>query len=134
MFDGMRSRDDDAVLDADALPPTCALPLNIDTGDVPYSEASRPYRRTVFTNEDWLQHRSSTRLFGNLAGTFTSGVVRSLLTEVGAVATIGALACLWNGSIQGFDDLANVSGTPLLPGINDAFVRNTRSKPSAGDG
>ena len=62
MFDGMTSRDDDAVLDADALPPTCALPLNIDTGDVPYSEASRPYRRTVFTNARLaptsLQHTS----------------------------------------------------------------------------
>jgi len=129
VFDGMRSRDDDAVLDADALPPTCALPLNIDAGDVPYSEASRPYRRTVFTNEDWLQHRSSTRLFGNLAGTFTSGVVRSLLTEVGAVATIGALACLWNGSIQGFEDLANVTGTPLLPGIHDVFLARLPALP-----
>jgi hypothetical protein len=129
MFDGMTSRDDDAVLDADALPPTCALPLNIDTGDVPYSEASRPYRRTVFTNQDWLQHRSSTRLFGNLAGTFTSGVVRSLVTEVGAVATIGAAACLWNGSIQGFEDFTNVTADPLLPGIHEVFLARLPALP-----
>ena len=129
MFDGMTSRDDDAILDADALPPTCALPLNIDTGDVPYSEASRPYRRTVFTNQDWLQHRSSTRLFGNLAGTFTSGVVRSLVTEVGAVATIGAAACLWNGSIQGFEDFANVTADPLLPGIHEVFLARLPALP-----
>ena len=121
--------DDDAILDADALPPTCALPLNIDTGDVPYSEASRPYRRTVFTNQDWLQHRSSTRLFGNLAGTFTSGVVRSLVTEVGAVATIGAAACLWNGSIQGFEDFANVTADPLLPGIHEVFLARLPALP-----
>ena len=133
MFDGMTSRDDDAVLDADALPPTCALPLNIDTGDVPYSEASRPYRRTVFTNADWLQHRSSTRLFGNLAGTFTSGVVRSLLTEVGAVATIGAAACLWNGSIQGFEDFANVTADPLTAGYTRGVPREaTRAAVHAG--
>ena len=87
-FNG-RSADDDAVPDPDSLSPTCALPLRIDTdGDLPYSEASRRYRRTVYRHDDWLTHRSSTRLFGNLSGTLTSGVVRSLLTEVAAVATI----------------------------------------------
>jgi predicted membrane chloride channel (bestrophin family) len=129
VFDG-RSRDDDAVLDADALPATCALPLNIDTsGDVPYSEASRRYRRTVFTNEDWLQHRSSTRLFGNLSGTFTSGVVRSLVTEVAAVATIGALACAWNGAIEGFEDFGDVLHAPLLPNVHDVFLARLPALP-----
>jgi predicted membrane chloride channel (bestrophin family) len=129
VFDG-RSRDDDAVLDADALPATCALPLNIDTsGDVPYSEASRRYRRTVFTNEDWLQHRSSTRLFGNLSGTFTSGVVRSLVTEVAAVATISAVACVWNGAIQGFEDFRDILQAPLLPDVHEAFLARLPSLP-----
>ena len=129
VLDG-RSRDDDAVIDADALPATCALPLNIDTsGDVPYSEASRRYRRTVFTNEDWLQHRSSTRLFGNLSGTLTSGVVRSLVTEVTAVATIGALACAWNGAIEGFQDFGDVARAPLLPNVHDAFLARLPALP-----
>ena len=129
VLDG-RSRDDDAVIDADALPAACALPLNIDTsGDVPYSEASRRYRRTVFTNEDWLQHRSSTRLFGNLSGTLTSGVVRSLVTEVTAVATIGALACAWNGAIEGFQDFGDVARAPLLPNVHDAFLARLPALP-----
>jgi hypothetical protein len=42
----------------------------------PYGEESRRYRRTVYRHEDWLKHRSETRLLRNLQGTFTSGVVR----------------------------------------------------------
>lgn len=41
-----------------------------------YKERSRLYRRTVFTAEDWVQFRSSERIFKNLATMFTSGVVR----------------------------------------------------------
>lgn len=45
----------------------------------PYGEESRRYRRTVYRHEDWLKHRSETRLLKNLKGTFTSGVVRLAL-------------------------------------------------------
>ena len=44
----------------------------------PYGEESRRYRRTVYRHEDWLKHRSETRLLRNLKGTFTSGVVRPI--------------------------------------------------------
>ena len=57
----------------------------------PYGEESRRYRRTVYRHEDWLKHRSETRLLRNLQGTFTSGVVRSLLSEVVAVLLIAQL-------------------------------------------
>jgi hypothetical protein len=114
-FNG-RSADDDAVPDPDSLSPTCALPLRIDTdGDLPYSEASRRYRRTVYRHDDWLTHRSSTRLFGNLSGTLTSGVVRSLLTEVAAVATIATFTCAWNASLLGPVDFRDVARDPLFP-------------------
>ena len=89
--------------------------MNIETNaDLPYSEASRRYRRTVYRHADWLEHRSSTRLFGNLSGTLTSGVVRSLLTEVAAVATISTLTCAWNGAVQGFVDWQSVPHDPIL--------------------
>ena len=101
-------RDNAVVVDADKVSPTCPLPMNIETNaDLPYSEASRGYRRTVYRHADWLEHRSSTRLFGNLSGTLTSGVVRSLLTEVAAVATISTLTCAWNGAVQ-----ASWTGSP----------------------
>ena len=103
------------VVDADKVSPTCPLPMNIETNaDLPYSEASRRYRRTVYRHADWLEHRSSTRLFGNLSGTLTSGVVRSLLTEVAAVATISTLTCAWNGAVQGFVDWQSVPHDPIL--------------------
>lgn len=121
---------DEGPLDADALSPTCPLPLNIEqTTNMPYSEASRRYRRTVFTNADWLQHRSSTRLFGNLSGTLTSGVVRSLVTEVTAVASLGLLTCAYNGLIIGFEDFSDVLHDPLLPNIHETFLAQLPALP-----
>ena len=52
-----------------------------------YGEESRRYRRAVYRHEDWLKHRREDRLLRNLRGIFSSGVMRSLYPEVGAVAT-----------------------------------------------
>jgi len=72
---GGRSADEDD--GGDSLSATCPLPLHLPTAaGLPYSEASRRYRRTVFSHEDWLEHRSNTRLFGNLSGLLTSGWAR----------------------------------------------------------
>ena len=65
-------------------------------GKRPYGEESRRYRRTVYRHADWIKHRSETRLLRNLKGTFTSGVVRSLLSEVFAVLAVTALILFWN--------------------------------------
>ena len=77
------------------------------------SEESRRYRRTIYRHEDWLKHRSETRLLRNLQGTFTSGVVRSLLSEVVAVLLIALFTLVWNGAAFGYYDLDNV----LQPGV-----------------
>jgi len=76
---------------------------------MPYSEASRRYRRTVYRHEDWLEHRSPTRLFRNLSGIFTSGVVRSLATEVGSVTAASVVVVAWNAFFGGYLDLAGVA-------------------------
>lgn len=130
-FNGRSTDDDGYTADTpDALAATCPLPMNIEIkGDVPYSEASRRYRRTVFTNADWLQHRSNTRLFGNLSGTFTSGVVRSLVTEVTAVASLGLLCCVWNGLIGGFEDFHDVLHAPAFPNIHEVFLARLPALP-----
>ena len=79
-FEG-RSQDDPEAGNPDTLSATCPLPMNLEVeGEQTYSEASRRYRRTYYRHGDWLEHRSSTRLFGNLTSTLTSGVVRSLAT------------------------------------------------------
>jgi putative membrane protein len=76
-------------------------------GKRPYGEESRRYRRTVYRHEDWLSHRSETRLLRNLQGTFSSGVVRSLLSEVLAVTFIALVVILWNCALFGYADLDN---------------------------
>lgn len=61
-----------------------------------YGEESRQYRRTVYTSpNDWVTHRSTTRIFSNLGSMFTSGIVRSLQEEVGAVAAVAVAVVLW---------------------------------------
>lgn len=77
------------------------------TGKRPYGEESRRYRRTIYRYSDWLAHRSETRLLRNLKGTLTSGVVRSLLSEVVAVGLVALLIILWNAAIFGYTDFAN---------------------------
>jgi predicted membrane chloride channel (bestrophin family) len=87
-----------------------------ELGVVPYGEESRKYRRTVFTQDDWLKHRSTTRLIKNLKGTFNSGVVRSLITEVGIVTAISVLIVVWNCAFAGYVDWSNVvRSAPLAP-------------------
>ena len=87
------------------------------TGKVPYGEASRRYRRTVYRHKDWLRHRSPARLFGNLASTVSSGIVRSLLTEVLIVALVAVVAVLWNSiSVTGWADLTGSIHGPLFGG------------------
>ena len=75
----------------------------------PYGEESRRYRRTIYRHNDWLAHRSETRLLRNLKGTFTSGVVRSLLSEVFAVCLVALFTILWNSILFGYTDFNNVA-------------------------
>lgn len=85
------------------------------TGKVPYGEDSRKYRRTIYRHEDWLSHRSPERLFGNLASTVSSGIVRSILTEVMVVGFVALLTVIWNTfGVVGFTDFSGVTHAPLF--------------------
>ncbi len=77
-------------------------------GRVPYGEESRKYRRTLYRHRDWLKHRSPNRLFGNLQSTISSGVVRSLLTEVQVVSAVATLIVIWNAYASGWTDLSGL--------------------------
>jgi len=79
-----------------------------------YAEESRKFRRTVYGHEDWVKHRSSTRLFRNLATTLDSGVVRALGTEVATVTLIALAVTLGNMVVGGYDDLSYVHQPALL--------------------
>jgi putative membrane protein len=66
---------------------------------VRHGEASRKYRRTVFTHQDWIDHRASDSLLKNLSSIITSGIVRQIVGEISLVAAIATAVVVWNGKI-----------------------------------
>ena len=62
------------------LPSTTTTALHMDdsspTLDIPYGETSRQYRRTVYTHDDWVKHRSPNRFLRNLASIPASGIYK----------------------------------------------------------
>jgi putative membrane protein len=67
-----------------------------ELGRVPYGESSRKYRRSVFTHDDWLVHRSNDRLLGNLASMFFSGVVRQVKNKILLISSLSVFIIFWN--------------------------------------
>ena len=59
-------------------------PPDTATKDIPYGETSRQFRRTVYTHDDWVKHRSPNRFIKNLSTIVSSGVykVRYILSEL----------------------------------------------------
>ena len=85
-----------------------------------YGEGSRKYRRTVYTHNEWVKHRSSDRFFGNLSTMVNSGVYKSLAKEVLATTAVATFVVLWNAVANGYTDLdgaqhaASLSALPML--------------------
>jgi putative membrane protein len=67
-----------------------------ELGRVPYGESSRKYRRSVFTHDDWLAHRSNDGLLGNLASMFFSGVVRQVKNKILLISSLSVFVIFWN--------------------------------------
>lgn len=78
--------------------PGSLMDATIQQGRVPYGEASRKYRRTVYTHKDWVQHRNTQRISENLKGIFFSGIVRQLKSEVLLVTAVSVIIVLLNDS------------------------------------
>jgi predicted membrane chloride channel (bestrophin family) len=85
-----------------------------DTGQA-YSEAARPYRRSVFFHENWVKHRSKDRYRTEMATFFDSGVIRGLSTEILGVTGIAAAVIGINMLIGGYDDLSMVHHAAPFP-------------------
>jgi hypothetical protein len=91
------------------------LPRKDDATDLSYAERSRPYRRDVFAEADWVRHRSNARFARRLAKLVESGVVRSLTEELSLVAAVATAVCAYNALFAaGWDDLAGVRHEPLV--------------------
>jgi ion channel-forming bestrophin family protein len=74
------------------------MAATVERGSVPYGEESRQFRRTVFTADDWIQHRNSERILSNLYGLFFSGIVRQLQQELWLVCAVSAAIVAINNS------------------------------------
>jgi putative membrane protein len=49
---------------------------NFEKEGIPYGEESRKYRRTVYSHDDWIKHRSPDRFLKNLLSTPKSGIYK----------------------------------------------------------
>jgi hypothetical protein len=74
------------------------------TERISYGEEYRKSRRTVYTHEDWVKHRSPDRFLRNLGMTATSGIYRNVGREVSAVVLVAILLILWNMATIGYSD------------------------------
>ena len=100
-----------------------------------YGEESRRYRRTRYEGpEDWVNHRSTTRIFSNLGTIFTSGVVRSLQVEVGAVTAVAIALIAWNSiASHGIAITPEILVNPMtLPALSLPALPFTLSSPALG--
>jgi len=81
---------------------------------ISYGEKSRRFRRTIYTAEDWIQHRDPNRFFVNLASIFRSGVANQVYKEVLFITATAVFVDVWNGLfLTGYSDFSGGIHEPL---------------------
>ena len=105
--------------------------------DLSFGEASRQYRRTVYSHDDWVKHRSADRFIFYLLAIFSSGVYRNLGREVTAATAIAAFVCFWNALTGEYQDLSGVKHAGALaetiyPMLTMSLAPFTLASPSLG--
>jgi hypothetical protein len=83
---------------------------------ISYGEASRPYRRTVYSHDDWVKHRSPDRFFRNILSITTSGVYKNISRLVMTPTAVAIFVVLWNMLTGGYTDLRGVAHGAVLSG------------------
>jgi len=81
-----------------------------------YGEGSRKYRRTVYTHDQWVKHRSPDRFVNNLSTLFNSGIYKNVGKEVFATTSVAVFVWAWNMLVGGYQDLAGVAHDPIIQG------------------
>ena len=103
--------------------------------DISYGEESRKYRRTVYSHDDWVNHRSPDRFWRNLRAISASGVYKNIGKEVSAATAVAAAVLVWNLLAGGYTDFDGVKHEALLqwlPLIGLPLAPFTLSSPSLG--
>ena len=100
--------------------------LSAPIKDLSYGEESRKYRRTVYTHDDWVKHRSSDRIFRYTFAIFSSGIYKNIGAEISTVTAIAAFTVLWNAMAGTYTDFSGVVHDGLLSGVVlDGLLKNT---------
>lgn len=104
---------------------------------MPYGEAARKYRRTVYSHKDWVKHRSPDRFFFYVSAIFKSGVYRNLLREVAATVVVASFIVVWNAYVGGYTDFYGVQHDAIinsiwLPKLTLPLTPFTLASPSLG--
>lgn len=79
-----------------------------------YGEGSRKYRRTVYTHNEWVKHRSSDRFVNNLTTLIYSGIYKNIGKEVLATTSVAVFVWAWNLVSGGYEDFSGVMHDPLI--------------------
>jgi len=81
--------------------------------DISYGEASRKFRRTVYSHDDWVNHRSPDRFLKYLAAITSSGIYKNLAKEVWSLVAITMVVLIYNGFVTGYQDISGVGHEPI---------------------
>ena len=71
-------------------------PGDTATKDIPYGETSRQFRRTVYTHEDWVKHRSPNRFVKNIFSIVASGIYKVRTIHTVQYSTLFLLYALFD--------------------------------------
>ena len=93
---------------------TLVSPLKDSIRASPSNEASRQYRRTVYSHEDWPEHRSPKRFQKAVETIFISQIYRGLSLQVATFSFIATFTVVWNCLAGGYVDFDNVLHEPLF--------------------
>lgn len=91
-------------------PPIDTTTLSTDQ----YGENSRKYRRTVYTHEHWVKHRSSDRFINRIKNLTNSGIYKNVGNEVFATTYVATFVWTWNLLVGGYEDFSGVMHDPLI--------------------
>jgi len=102
-----------------------------------YGEESRQFRRTVYTHDDWVKHRSPDRFFRNLSSITSSGIYKSLFKEVVATTAVASFVVSWNmifGDYQDFNFVTHAGPLKdsIIPVLCLPLAPFTLASPSLG--
>ena len=86
----------------------------VSAPDTDFGEGSRKNRRTVYTHDQWVKHRSSDRFINNLKTLPNSDIYKQVGPSVFLTTSIAISVCVWNALVGGYQDFGGVMHDPVI--------------------